>query len=226
MAKKIYALFLFGLAVALSACSPAVANELPAGGQLDSSQARVTDTKEMDTATPTFAFEPTPIYGTPAPPTPYVVEDYSDLEMNIASGAEAADFSAPLYDGTTFRLSDHRGEYVLVFPTVVGCADCVFGINVITFVNQDFPVSGLDILIMDLYAFDSPLVWTDFATQLGQPNISWGVVASDTFVIDYEIDTLGTLLLINPEGKIVFRSDHPITYFQLEALYGLIEDEI
>lgn len=176
-------------------------------------------------STLTFTPEPTTDYGTPEPPTPFIVEDFADFEMNIASGEAAADFTAPLLDGSTFRLSDYRGEYVLVFPTVVGCGDCVFGINVITFVNEASPNIQLEILIMDLYVGDSPAVWTDFANQINHSNISWGVAGSDAFAVDYEIDTLGTMLLVNPEGKVVFRSKHPITYYQLEALFGLIEDE-
>lgn len=128
-------------------------------------------------------------------------------------------------DGSLFQLSEFEGEYLLVFPTVVGCGDCVFGINVISYVNEDHPLDNLDILIMDLYVDDDPSVWQYFAAEIDQANISWGVVDSETFLVDYEIDSLGPLLLIGPEGRIVFRSKHPISYFQLDALFGLIEGD-
>ena len=167
-----------------------------------------------------------PKFGTPETATPFVVASFADFPGNLAQGEFAADFSAQLIDGSLFTLSEYGDSYLLLFPTVVGCGQCVFGINSMALALEPFlelnPDVSFQILVMDLYAGDDPLVWEYFAETYPYPNIIWGVVASDLFVVDYEILGFGTIFLIDPRGSIVFRSENSLPVYQFEKLFELI----
>ena len=167
-----------------------------------------------------------PKFGPPDTATPFVVASIAEFPGNLAQGELAADFSAELIDGSLFTLSEYGDRYLLLFPTVVGCGECVFGINSMSLALEPFLELEVDgdfqILIMDLYPGGDPLDWQYFAEIYTHPNIIWGVVASDLFAIDYEILTLGTIFLIDPQGNIVFRSEYALPPFQFEKLFELI----
>lgn len=167
-----------------------------------------------------------PKFGPPDTPTPFVVANIAVFPGNLAKGELAADFSARLIDGSLFTLSEYGDRYLLLFPTVVGCGECIFGINAIALALEPFPDIETDgnfqVLVMDLYSGGDPLDWEYFAEAYPHPNILWGVVASDLFAVDYEILTLGSIFLIDPQGKIVFRSEYSLTPYQFEKLFELI----
>lgn len=167
-----------------------------------------------------------PKFGPPDTPTPFVVASIADFPGNLAQGELAADFSARLIDGSLFTLSEYGDRYLLLFPTVVGCGECIFGINAIALALEpflDIETDGIfQVLVMDLYPGGDPSDWEYFAEAYPHPNIIWGVVASDLFAVDYEIFTLGSIFLVDPEGKIVFRSEYSLAPYQFEKLFALI----
>jgi hypothetical protein len=154
------------------------------------------------------------------------VAGFADFPGNLAQGELASDFSAQLIDGSSFTLSQYGDRYLLLFPTVIGCGECIFGINSMALALEPYlelnPDESFQILVMDLYSGDEPLVWEYFAEAYPNPNIIWGVVASDQFAVDYEILTLGAIFLIDPHGNIVFRSEYSLAPYQFEKLFELI----
>jgi len=167
-----------------------------------------------------------PNFGPPDTPTPFVVASMADFPGNLAQGELAPDFSARLIDGSLFTFSEYGERYLLLFPTVVGCGECIFGINSMSLALEPFlelsPGESFQILVMDLYPGGDPLAWEYFAETYPHPNIIWGVVASDLFAVDYEILTLGSIFLINPQGIIIFRSEYSLAPYQFEKLFALI----
>ncbi|MCH7662548.1 MAG: hypothetical protein IH859_01595 [Chloroflexi bacterium] len=167
-----------------------------------------------------------PNFGPPETATPFVVASFAEFPGNLAQGELAADFSARLIDGSLFTLSEYGDRYLLLFPTVVGCGECVFGIHAMALALEPFLEIETDgnfqILVMDLYPGGDPLDWEYFTESYPHPNIIWGVVASDLFAVDYEILTLGSIFLINPQGNIVFRSEYALPPYQFEKLFELI----
>lgn len=158
---------------------------------------------------------------TPVPPTPFVATSFAEFPGNLATGEAAKDFTVNLLGGGQFSLSDQGENYLLVFPTIISCGDCVFGITQISIANEAFLDSGLKILILDLWIDDDVSNWDYFADLVNQPNFLWGVVTSESYAIDYNVLGLGTIFLIDPAQQIVFRSDHPLPAWQLEELFTL-----
>ncbi|KAA3644016.1 MAG: hypothetical protein DWQ07_18040 [Chloroflexi bacterium] len=160
----------------------------------------------------------------PYTPTPFVVANLDAFPGNVASGESAPDFTARLASGTYVLSRDQQG-YLLLFPTVVGCGECMFGIREIATVVEANPQIDLEVLVMDLYARDDPRIWDFIAERVTPENFLWGVVWSEQFTLDYEILSLGTILLIDPQGNLIFRSENPLAAFHYEKLFELISPD-
>lgn len=228
MQRWLVIFFIAGLLVAgcSSTSNPTVATSPTA---LPISVSKLPTSPPAPSPLPSILTQPSQIPSTPnlsflssqKPPTPFVVASFADFPGNLADGEMAKNFTAKLLEGEQFSLSEHRGNYILVFPTVVGCGDCIFGINQIKVANEAFQESGLTVLIMNLYIDDDPELWRYFADTIDQKNILWGVVTSASFAVDYNILGLGTIFLIDPANQIVFRSENPLPVWKFEELFDL-----
>jgi hypothetical protein len=189
-------------------------------------------------ASPTF--EPTPastaIPATPVPtlaPTLDVrpptftptatsaVSSFAQIPGNLAKGEPAPDFSARVLGGVTFTLSKQRGSPVLLFPTVVGCSECLATLAELGKVYPTYRGRGVKIVILDLYPGDAPDVWKEFGDYLPGPETLWSVVNSPEFGVNYRLDRLDTVLLVDRTGKLVFRNEHPLLADDFRQLFDL-----
>lgn len=84
----------------------------------------------------------------------------------------------------------------------------MFSLNLL---KQATPARGgnLNVLVLDIYQPDQPEYWQTYADYFGNQDYLWSVVDTNTFIEDYEIFGLGSFLVIDPHGKLVFRSDFP-----------------
>jgi hypothetical protein len=162
-----------------------------------------------------------PITASSPEPTPALVADFTALPGNLAAGEPALDFTARVLGSGTFRLSELRGSFVLLIPTVVGCGDCILTLQEIAKVYPDYRGRGLKVLMLNLYPDDVPESWQEYVGLVGEPEFLWGVVDSIDFVIQYNITNPGTLLLVDREGKLVFRSASPILADDFRKLFEL-----
>lgn len=212
------------LVLVVSACGP-TAPVLPA--------APITEVATSTSLPATFPASPppeplgtattSPTLETPGPTvgTDTTVKPFADLPGNIAAGEPAADFGARVLGGGSFLLSEQRGSPVLIFPTAVGCGDCVSFLAELSAAYPGFRGQGLTVLILNLYPEDVPETWEPFAAFFAQPEFIWAVVNSTGFVVDYNISGLGTTFLVDPGGLVVFRSEYPLVADELRALLEL-----
>lgn len=175
---------IFGLM--LAACNSALAEESLLAPFVGVTPTATTASSTMATLTGY------PLLGSSESPTPFIVTSFADLPGNEASGEIAKDFSADLVGGGKFSLLEQGEDYILVFPTVIGCSGCLFAINEIAIANEAYKDSGLKVLILDLWVDDEIDNWQYFADLVDQPNFLWGVVTSESFAADYNILGLGT----------------------------------
>ena len=157
-------------------------------------------------------------------PEPAVLAElgvFAEMRDNLASGEPAPDFDARAMGNSVFSLAAQRGSYVLVVPTAIGCGDCVFTMNQLAAAYPDFRDTNLKLVLLNMYPEDVPESWEGYAEAFPELGAIWGVVSSVDFVVDYDIRSLGTILLVDPEGKLVFRSDRPLIEDELRQLFGL-----
>lgn len=177
----------------------------------------------LPTAAPTRppTATPPPPTATPDPALAQALGPFAGLFDNQATGAPAPDFSARVLGGWTFVLSAQRGSWVLVIPTVVGCGDCVFTMQELAQAYPEFQGRGLQVVLLNLYPQDVPESWNFFVDLYPEQDFLWAVVDSPDFVVDYNIQTLGTSLLIDPEGRLVFRQEYPLLADEFRQLFAL-----
>lgn len=124
-------------------------------------------------------------------------------------------------DGEASLLSDRRGRYVLLLPTTPGCGPCMANLAILEDVYPHFRGRGVEVVFLDLYPEEQPGFWETTSREFSDSGYTWAAVASGDFVLEYAIKTLGTIILVDPQGNVVFRSNdviRPETYRQLLEL--------
>ena len=152
------------------------------------------------------------------------ITSFDQMPGNRATDQPAADFTARLLGGGTFTLSKERGKYWLVIPTSFGCGECTYSLYLLSQAQPQNPTS-LNILILDIYQPDLPEYWQSYAEAVNQPNYLWSVLDTSTFMEDYDIHGLGTFLVIDPDGRLVFQSDSPPPSELIRHLFTLAKTE-
>ncbi|MCI0550206.1 MAG: hypothetical protein L0287_04565 [Anaerolineae bacterium] len=152
------------------------------------------------------------------------ITSFAEIPGNQATGQPAADFTARLLGGGTFVLSEERGKYWLVLPTALGCGDCMYSLYLLDQAQPQNPAS-LNILVLNVYQPDLPEYWLSLAEAIDQPNYFWAALDTPTFLEDYAIYGLGTFLVIDPNGKLVFQSDSPPPPEYIAHLFELAQSE-
>jgi hypothetical protein len=153
------------------------------------------------------------------------VTSFDQLPGNRATGQPAADFTARLLGGGTFVLSKELGKYLLVLPTSFGCGECTYSLYLLSEEAKPENPDSMNILVLDIYIPDLPEYWQSYAEAVKQSNYRWAVLDTPTFLEDYDVYGLGTFLMINPEGKLVFHSDVPPPPEVIRHLFTLASNE-
>lgn len=137
------------------------------------------------------------------------ITSFAQMVGNRATGQPAPDFTARLLGGGVFVLSKELGKYLLVLPTSFGCGECTYSLYLLTEEAKPENPDSINVLVLDIYIPDLPEYWQSYAEAINQPNYRWAVLDTPTFLEDYDVYGLGTFLVIDPSGKLVFHSDVP-----------------
>ncbi len=160
-----------------------------------------------------------------APEDPVVAADigvFATMPDNIATGQAAPDFDVRALENRTFTLSASRGSYVLVFPTVIGCGDCVFTMGQLAAAYSDYQDANLKLVLLNIYPEDVPETWGEYIDLYPELDAIWAVINGIDFVVDYEVRSLGTILLIDPDGRLVYRRNYSLGEEEFRQLFSLI----
>lgn len=163
------------------------------------------------------------------------------------STAEAFDFTATNYDGTTFQLSDHRGEVVLLFFGYTFCPDvCPFTLAdlntlytqlgdqsedlTVVFVSVDPERDTVEKMATYIPAFNPEFYGLRLEGEMYDAVMTtYGVYVEKRFVEGSEIpggyfvDHTGIIYLIDKAGNLseVFPPNSDADFMQADVLYWL-----
>ena len=152
------------------------------------------------------------------------ITSFALLPDNIAQGEPAPDFSARLLGGEIFTLSENIGAYWLVLPTTIGCGECMFSLSMVTYA-QPIEDNKLNVLVVDIVESNQPEYWEAYFGLFEGLETQWSVVNSSDFVVDYDIFGLGTFLVIDPQGNLVYRSNSPPRVEYIERMFTLADTQ-
>lgn len=153
------------------------------------------------------------------------ITSFEQMPGNRAANQPAPDFTARQLGGGAFVLSKELGKYWLVLPTSFGCGECTYSLYLLTEEAKPEYPDSMNVLVLDIYIPDLPEYWQSYAEAINQPNYRWAVLDTPTFLEDYDVYRLGTFLVIDPSGKLVFHSDVPPPPEVIRHLFALASNE-
>ncbi len=121
-------------------------------------------------------------------------------------GKKAPNFEAVLMDGSTFKLSDLKGKYVLLDFWGSWCPPCRRDNPNLVALYDRYNSQGLEIVSVALEKNDK--TWKK---AIAKDGLRWPyhimrtsrLVATDALALKYQVTDLPTKYLINPQGHIV-----------------------
>ncbi len=149
------------------------------------------------------------VVGTPATrPTP---------PPSAPTAPQAPDFTVPTLEGGTFSLAEHRGRPVLLYFMADGCVSCLPEAEALARLHEEVG-DRVTIVALDLDPGATPSALARFRALAGNGAYVWAFDREARVAQAYAVRTLDTTILIDPEGRIVYRDAVPTPYGQLAAV--------
>jgi thiol-disulfide isomerase/thioredoxin len=126
----------------------------------------------------------------------------------------APDFTLTALDGTSYTLSELRGQWVLVSFWATWCEPCKDELPMFQQLTESHP-DNVTVLAINLREETSLI--TAFVEDYG---LTFPILMNpdDATVLAYQVLGLPQTLIVNPDGEVVFRRFGPITEEDLEIL--------
>ena len=141
-------------------------------------------------------------------PTPWA-------KHQASAGPPAPDFSVPTLDGGTFTLSAQQGKPVIIFAMAYWCGTCVPEARALARLHQEYG-DRLVILALDVDLSSTPDRLTQFRSYVGNPTYVWAFDKRGQVTQAYRIRSLDTTIMVDAQGRIVYRDEYPTPYDTLK----------
>ncbi len=160
------------------------------------------------------------------------IKTANTISTNDASipyeGFMAPEFTVSTIDGDQVSLKDFRGKTVVIWFMAAWCPSCTFmGFNIERLYNE-YRDRNIEIIVIDMWSEtllkkwgilgkapppESPEILREFIVQYSN-SLSWRLIFdSDAYLTElYEIKAVDSIFIVDPSGKIAFRSDGPTSY--------------
>lgn len=152
---------------------------------------------------------------------PYVFEEVNldDYEIGLEVGDRAPDFTVTTIDGETLRLSDLRGQAVLVNFWATWCGPCREEMPEINRVYEDEQDRGFNVVAIDLEESEDQIRrFVD--DELGGVSFTIGLDPDGAITNQYRVTGWPTNYLVDGNGIIVFKRSGNINENLLYDLLG------
>ena len=137
-------------------------------------------------------------------------------------GELAPDFTVPTLDGGTFNISAQRGRPSIIFIMAYWCGTCIPEARALAQIHEEYG-DAVSILALDVDPSSSVEALEQFKAAVGDPDYAWGFDVGQEVARNYQIPSLDTTLILDPEGYVVYRDAYPTAYRTLkDALSGYL----
>lgn len=149
-------------------------------------------------------------------PEPELVERTGTIGTQV--GEQAPDFSVPTLEGGTYNLAAQKGRPSVIFIMAYWCGTCIPEARALAQIHEEYG-EAVSILALDVDPTSSPEALAQFKANAGDAEYAWGFDIGQQVAMTYEIPSLDTTLILDPDGYVVYRDSYPTTYATLiEAL--------
>jgi peroxiredoxin len=140
-------------------------------------------------------------------------------KSGVEVGDIASDFTVPTLDGAKFTLSEGRGKPTIVFFTAYWCSDCFPKAQKLGQLYQEY--SGrVNIIALDIDPTSTLELLGQFKQAAGNGPFVWAFDSDSKVATAYQVTSTGTTIIIDREGRIVYRGGFPTSY---DVLKGELE---
>lgn len=140
-----------------------------------------------------------------------------DASASVTDLGRAPDFAIKTLSGGIFALEPLQGPVVLSF--IAGwCASCLAEAQAGGEIVRNFGDRGVRVLAIDADPADSAGQLRQFIEAAGNPPVQWAMDKTSEVTIAYDVRALDTTVIIDPEGRIVYRDEWPTDYSTLAAV--------
>lgn len=128
----------------------------------------------------------------------------------LSVGGVAPDFSLPSYEGPNKKLSDYRGKYVLLDFWATWCKPCIAEIPYLAEAKKRFGDKDFEVISVCIDRTEFKPQWNKI---IESHNSNWPQLfdASGETSSAYNIKAFPTIILLDPEGKVIVSSADPTT---------------
>ena len=141
--------------------------------------------------------------------------------QTLSRVSSAPDFTLTTLGGRTFHLASQQGHVVVLYFMATGCAGCEPGSSALAQALQTAKVRGVEALGIDVNPGDQPADLEAFVRSLGIPAsapVQWGIDTTGAIASAYNVQTLETTIVIDPHGRVAYRSDGAVPPDQLAQI--------
>jgi len=141
--------------------------------------------------------------------------------VNAAVGTDvgclAPDFSTELLSGEIFRLSDHRGQAVIINFWAVTCAPCIAELPYYEQLKTAYP----DVEILAVHHKAGAQKARAFLADKGWDHLDFALDSKEKGILPLlnASDAMPQTIILNKQGVVTYNAQMPLTYEKLEALY-------
>ena len=139
------------------------------------------------------------------------------LPVGSKEGSLLPDFSVDLLDGGEFRLSNHRGQVVILNFWGTTCAPCVEELPSFERLKTTYP----DAEILAIHTEAGAKKAKDFIAGKSWDHLDFALDSREKGIMKLlnVSEALPTTILLNPQGVVTYNAQASLTYEKMEVLY-------
>ncbi|MEY5040530.1 MAG: hypothetical protein RLZZ414_51 [Bacteroidota bacterium] len=147
----------------------------------------------------------------------YFVNEVSKLS-NMSVGGEIPGFSLPNPTGEMVNLNAYKGKYVLIDIWATWCKPCKVEMPYLAKAKEQFKDKNFEVISICVDREQMKAAWLQTIKDLKTEWVHLFDLNGEGIVDLYDVHMFPTLILIDPEGKIVESSSSPNSNFRREEM--------
>jgi len=142
--------------------------------------------------------------------------------VNSASGAVAPSVSLVSLDGSLVTVPDTNRQATVLFAMAYWCGRCIPEAQALARLEREYG-GALRVVVVDVDPSSTPDIIQDFIDITGENNLTWAFDRDGSFSRSYGIRALDTTIIVDRNGREVYRDGYPSSY---EVLRSQLEEII